>query len=116
MRAMVRETQLNRDGLIQPLFIVPGENVVTAIGSMPGINRYSVDAAVRECRELDALGVRGVLLFGVPDEKDATATGNYDPNGLEQEATRAITATAVSSMRRAMSITIARSMCWCSPR
>jgi porphobilinogen synthase len=92
MRALVRETRINLDGLVQPLFIVPGENVVQPIGSMPGISRYSVDAAVRECRELDAVGVKAVLLFGVPDRKDAIASSNYDPSGVVQSATRAIKA------------------------
>jgi porphobilinogen synthase len=90
MRALVRETRLNHDGLVQPLFIVPGRNVNEPIGSMPGVSRHSVDAAVRECRELAAVGVRAVLLFGVPDQKDAVASGNYDPNGLVQSAARAI--------------------------
>jgi porphobilinogen synthase len=90
IRALVRETRLNLDGLVQPLFIVPGRDVIAPIGSMPGIARYSVDAAVRECRDLAAVGVRAVLLFGVPDEKDAVASGNYDPNGLVQSASRAI--------------------------
>jgi porphobilinogen synthase len=90
MRALVRETRVNLDGLVQPLFIVPGRDVRTPIGSMPGVSRYSVDAAVRECRELAVVGVRAVLLFGVPDEKDAVASGNYDPNGLVQSAARAI--------------------------
>jgi porphobilinogen synthase len=92
MRALVRETRINLDGLVQPLFIVPGENVVQPIGSMPGISRYSIDAAVRECYELDAVGVKAVLLFGVPDHKDAVASSNYDPNGVVQSATRAIKA------------------------
>jgi len=90
MRAMVRENRVNMDGLVQPLFIAPGKNVVHPIGSMPGVSRYSVDAIVRECRELDAVGLKSVLLFGVPDDKDAIASGNYDPNGLVQTATRAI--------------------------
>jgi len=90
MRALVRETRVNRDGLVQPLFIVPGRDLSLPIGSMPGVSRHSVDAAVRECRELAAVGVRAVLLFGVPDEKDAVASGNYDPNGLVQSAARAI--------------------------
>ncbi|GAC1425529.1 MAG: porphobilinogen synthase [Candidatus Velthaea sp.] len=90
LRAMVRETRVNLDGLVQPLFIAPGRDIVHPIGSMPGIARYSVDAVVRECRELDAAGVKSVLLFGVPDDKDAIASGNYDPNGLVQTATRAI--------------------------
>jgi len=90
MRGLVRETRINRDGLVQPLFIVEGQNVVQPIGSMPGVSRLSVDAAVRECRELDAIGVKAVLLFGIPDFKDAVATSNYDPNGVVQRAARAI--------------------------
>jgi porphobilinogen synthase len=92
MRALVRETHVNRDGLVQPLFIVDGSDVDQPIGSMPGVSRYSVDRAVRECRELDALGIRAVLLFGIPDasRKDAVATVNYDPNGIVQRAARAI--------------------------
>jgi porphobilinogen synthase len=92
LRAMVRETRVNPDGLVQPLFVVEGKGVVQPIGSMPGVSRYSVDAVVRECRELDAVGVRAVLLFGIPDaaQKDAYATINYDPNGVVQRAARAI--------------------------
>ena len=92
MRALVRETRINPDGLVQPLFVVDGSGVVQPIGSMPGVSRYSVDAVVRECRELDAVGVRAVLLFGIPDEaqKDAYATVNHDPNGIVQRAATAI--------------------------
>jgi porphobilinogen synthase len=92
MRALVRETRINPDGLVQPLFVVGGSGVVAPIGSMPGVSRYSVDTVVRECRELDAVGVRAVLLFGIPDEaqKDAYATVNYDPNGIVQRAAAAI--------------------------
>jgi len=90
MRGMVRETRVNHDGLVQPLFIVDGVNVVQPIGSMPGVSRLSVDAAVRECRELDAVGVKSVLLFGIPDFKDAIATSNYDANGVVQRAIAAI--------------------------
>jgi porphobilinogen synthase len=92
LRALVRETHINRDGLVQPLFVVEGSDVVQPIGSMPGVNRYSVDAVVRECRELDAVGVRAVLLFGIPESaaKDAYATINDDPNGVVQRAARAI--------------------------
>jgi porphobilinogen synthase len=92
LRALVRETHISRDGLVQPLFVVEGSDVVQPIGSMPGVNRYSVDAVVRECRELDAVGVRAVLLFGIPESaaKDAYATINDDPNGVVQRAARAI--------------------------
>jgi porphobilinogen synthase len=92
MRALVRETRINRDGLVQPLFVVAGSGIVQPIGSMPGVDRYSVDRVVAECRELDAAGVRAVLLFGIPDaaDKDAYATINYDPSGIVQRAARAI--------------------------
>jgi len=90
MRGLVRETRVNHDGLVQPLFVVPGSNVVQPISSMPGVSRLSVDAVVRECRELDAAGVKAVLLFGIPDFKDAVATSNYDPNGVVQRAATAI--------------------------
>jgi porphobilinogen synthase len=92
IRGLVRETRINRDGLVQPLFIVAGSGIVEPIGSMPGVSRYSVDTIVRECRELDAAGVRAVLLFGIPDTgaKDAIASANYDPNGVVQRAARAI--------------------------
>jgi porphobilinogen synthase len=92
MRGLVRETRVNHDGLVQPLFVVEGTNVVQPIGSMPGVSRLSVDAAVRECRELDAAGVKAVLLFGIPDFKDAVASSNYDPNGVVQRAAGAIKA------------------------
>ena len=92
LRAMVRETRVNPDGLVQPLFVVAGNGIVQPLTSMPGVSRYSVDTVVRECRELDAVGVRAVLLFGIPEtaEKDAFATVNYDPNGIVQRAARAI--------------------------
>jgi porphobilinogen synthase len=90
MRGLVRETRVNHDGLVMPMFVVEGDAVVQPIGSMPGIARLSVDAAVREARELAAVGVRAVLLFGIPDHKDAYATSNYDPNGVVQRAARAI--------------------------
>jgi porphobilinogen synthase len=92
IRGMVRETRLNRDGLVQPLFIVEGEGVCAPISSMPGVSRLSVDTAVRECRELAAIGVKAVLLFGIPDFKDAYATSAYDPNGVVQRAAQAIKA------------------------
>jgi porphobilinogen synthase len=90
MRGLVRETSVNHDGLVQPLFIVNGINVDQPISSMPGVSRMSVDAAVRECRDLDKIGVKAVLLFGIPDFKDAVATSNYDPNGVVQRAAAAI--------------------------
>ncbi|MBV8354443.1 MAG: porphobilinogen synthase, partial [Candidatus Eremiobacteraeota bacterium] len=83
-------THVNVRGLVQPFFVVPGERVRQPISSMPGVARLSADLAVREARELDALGIAAVILFGIPDHKDATATSNYDPNGVVQSTARAI--------------------------
>ncbi|MBV8600491.1 MAG: porphobilinogen synthase [Candidatus Eremiobacteraeota bacterium] len=90
MRDLVREASVKLGGLVQPLFVVEGTGIRAPISSMPGIARLSGDAAVAECRELLGLGIRAVLLFGIPDFKDAKASSNYDPNGVVQQAIRAI--------------------------
>ena len=69
---MVEETQLGIDDLVMPIFIRPGEHVHRPIASMPGRVQFSIDLAVEECRELEALGIPAVLLFGLPEHKDAT--------------------------------------------
>ena len=90
MRALVREHRVHVSQLVQPLFIVEDAAAAGAIDSMPGIDRYTVEDAVHEVGLLDALGVRSVLLFGIPDAKDALASSNYDPNGIVQRAARQI--------------------------
>ena len=90
LRALVRETDLSPGDLIEPLFVCPGAKVRQAIASMPGQFNLSVDEAVAEAQEAQALGVPGVILFGIPPKKDARASGAYDPEGIVQEATRAI--------------------------
>jgi porphobilinogen synthase len=90
LRALVREHHVRADHLVQPLFIVERAEDAGAISSMPGIDRFTVDGAVEECRVLDALGIRTVLLFGIPAHKDAVATSNYDAQGVVQQAIRAV--------------------------
>ena len=90
LRTLVRETRIHAGGLIQPLFCVPGSNVQREIASMPGIFHQSAEHVVAECKALHALGVGAVLLFGLPEFKDAHATANYDPNGVVQRAIAAI--------------------------
>lgn len=92
MRGLVREHHVRVDRLIQPLFVVEDAGAAGPISSMPGISRYTVDQCVSEARELYALGIGAVLLFGIPSSKDAQATGNYDPQGVVQRAARAIKA------------------------
>jgi porphobilinogen synthase len=90
IRALVRENRIHLERLIQPLFVVERDVDAGPIDSMPGILRLTVDQAVAEAVALSKLGIRGVLLFGIPAHKDATATSNYDPDGVVQRAIRAI--------------------------
>ena len=90
VRSLVREHDVRIDRLVQPLFVVARASDAGPISSMPGISRLTVDGAVAEARELFDLGVRSVLLFGIPEFKDAVASSNYDPNGVVQQTIRAI--------------------------
>jgi porphobilinogen synthase len=90
LRALVRETHLEPDALILPLFLCPGEGVRREIGSMPGVFNLSVDEAVQEAEAAAALGVGGLLLFGLPETKDEQATGAWDENGIVQQGLRAL--------------------------
>jgi porphobilinogen synthase len=90
IRGLVRETRLHPGQFILPLFVVPGEGIKREIGSMPGNYQMSVDETVRECEEIYALGIGGVILFGLPEAKDDMASGAYDDNGIVQRAIRAI--------------------------
>jgi porphobilinogen synthase len=92
LRRLVRETKLSRDDLVQPLFVVEGTGVREPIGSMPAQFRYSVDQLVLECKELADLGVPAVILFGVPDHKDARGSQADAPSGVTQRAIAAIKA------------------------
>ena len=90
MRALVRETRLSPDTLMLPLFICPGEGVRREVSSMPGVFNLSVDEAVTEARAARADGVRSVLLFGLPDQKDDVGSTAYDPEAPVQSAIRAL--------------------------
>jgi porphobilinogen synthase len=90
MRRLVRETHLELSQLVLPLFVCPGEGVRKAIGSMPGQFQLSVDQLVRECESAHALGVGGVILFGIPETKDEEASGAYADDGITQHAVRAV--------------------------
>lgn len=92
MRRMVREHRVHASDLIWPLFAVPGTGRRQEVSSMPGVFQCSVDEVVEDARRAHAAGLGGVILFGLPPEKDEVATGAYDPNGIVQEAVRAIKA------------------------
>ena len=89
-RRLVRETALSVDDLIMPLFIVPGTRVTNPISSMPGIAQLSIDRAVEECKEIRDLGIPGVILFGIPEHKDAVGSDAYDDRGIIQGALRTL--------------------------
>ena len=90
LRDLVRETRLDPKHFILPLFVCPGEGVRREIGAMPGNYQLSIDELVKECVEVQSLGIGGVILFGLPESKDEVASGAYDDQGIVQRAIRAM--------------------------
>jgi len=90
LRRLVRETHLSTSQLILPMFVRPGAKVRVPVESMPGVAQLSVDELVRDATAAAKAGVGGVLLFGIPDRKDATGTGAWDDQGPVQQAVRAL--------------------------
>jgi porphobilinogen synthase len=90
LRGLVRETRLSPQDFIYPIFVTASEDTKNPIESMPGIFQLSINHAVTEALRTHELGIPGVLLFGIPNEKDEAASGAYDPEGIVQLATRAI--------------------------
>ena len=90
LRRLVRETQLGPAQLVQPLFVRSGRGVRQPVGSMPGVCQTSVDEMLRDARQAERLGIGGVLLFGIPDVKDAVGSSAWDDHGPVQEAVRAL--------------------------
>jgi porphobilinogen synthase len=90
LRSLVRETRLEPGALIYPLFLCPGEGVRREIGSMPGVFNLSIDEAVKEAASAAALGIGGLLLFGLPAEKDEQASGAWAEDGIVQQGIRAL--------------------------
>jgi porphobilinogen synthase len=87
---MVRETHLSVDDLIDPMFVCEGKGVRREISSMPGITRCSIDNLVKDVRESQGLGIPAVVLFGIPDKKDARGSEAYNPDGIVQRAVKEI--------------------------
>ncbi|RED87746.1 porphobilinogen synthase [Cohnella phaseoli] len=88
LRSLVRETRLDATDFIMPIFITEGEGVQEEISSMPGVYHWSLDTMERELAEIAEAGVQSVMVFGVPDHKDALGTSAYDDNGITQRAIR----------------------------
>ena len=94
LRKMFRETQVQVNDLIYPLFVVEGKKVKQEIAPMPGVYRFSPDLLPAEAEEIARLGLPGVILFGIPSEKDEIGSGAYHPEGIIQQAIKAIKQTA----------------------
>src|SRR6186997_2183858 len=90
LRALVRETRLAPEDFILPLFACAGQNVRREISSMPGVHNLSVDEIAREAEDAYQVGVRGVILFGLPAAKHESASGAYAEDGVVQQAIGAI--------------------------
>jgi porphobilinogen synthase len=105
-RAMIRETRLAPEQMIYPLFVLPGKGVRQEVSSMPGVFRLSVDQLAKEAKECLSLGVRSVILFGLPEKKDAVGSGAYAKNGIIQQAIREL-------KNRAPEMTVITDVCLC---
>jgi porphobilinogen synthase len=92
LRALFREARLSPGQLVLPLFVRAGKGVRREVASMPGVAQTSVDEMLRDAEGAARTGVGGVMLFGIPDSKDATGTGAWDDNGAVQEAARSLKA------------------------
>jgi porphobilinogen synthase len=108
MRSLVRETHLHPGALIYPLFICPGAGIRREIGSMPGVFNLSIDEAVKEAQTCAALGIGGLLLFGLPEEKDEQATGAWADHGIVQTALKEL-----KKNRRLDSLVMIADVCLC---
>lgn len=92
IRDMVAETAVKPDSLVYPMFVVEGEGIKEEIPSMPGQYRFSIDEILKELESCVSLGIKSILLFGIPDSKDDMATSAYDDDGIVQRAVRSIKA------------------------
>ena len=97
VRALVRETHLNKSGLVYPIFVVEGEGIKREISSLKDCYHYSVDMLDDEIKELKSLGINSVMLFGIPELKDEEATSAYDENGIVQKAIKRIKSYGINS-------------------
>ena len=98
LRDLVRETRLDLDNFIYPLFVVEGEGIRNEIASMPGIFQLSIDEILKECYELKSLGIKSILLFGIPSLKDSVGSDALSDDGIIARTLRAIKAEFGSSL------------------
>jgi porphobilinogen synthase len=106
LRRMVRETQLTADQLVQPLFAVPGKKVNKPVRSMPGVSQLSVELLADEAVRARDAGVPSVILFGIPERKDAEGSASWNANGIVQRAIQAV-------KKRAPELVVIADLCFC---
>jgi porphobilinogen synthase len=106
IRNLVRETRLDTHGLIYPMFVCPGSKVRREVSSMPGIFQQSADQIVEDCREVVDLGIPGIILFGLPESKDARGASSVSPDGVVQKAIEAI-------RKAGLKLLVATDVCLC---
>ena len=90
LRRLIRETTVTIDDLIYPLFVRPGKGVRNPISAMPGCYQFSIDELIKEAKEIDQLGIPGIILFGIPERKDEVGSEAYAEDGIVQTAVRAL--------------------------
>jgi porphobilinogen synthase len=106
LRNLVREREINTAGLIYPMFVCPGTKIRHEVGSMPGIYQQSADAIVEECREVESLGISGVILFGLPETKD--------PRGMISLASDGVVQMAIEGIKKAnLNLLVITDVCLC---
>ena len=98
LRDLVRETRLDLDNFIYPLFVVEGQGIRNEIASMPGVFQLSIDEILKECYELKSLGIKSILLFGIPSLKDSVGSDALSDDGIIARTLRAIKAEFGSSL------------------
>ncbi|MGB2898512.1 MAG: porphobilinogen synthase [Candidatus Acidiferrum sp.] len=106
LRSLVRETRLTTANLIYPMFVCPGTKVRQEVSSMPGVYQQSVDQIVEEAREVESLGIPGIILFGLP--------GNKDPRGLSSLHAQGVVQRAIEAIRKAkLKLLVITDVCLC---
>ncbi|MEQ9618692.1 MAG: porphobilinogen synthase [Deltaproteobacteria bacterium] len=106
LREMIAETRISLSDLIYPMFVRPGRGKREEVASMPGIYKQSIDNLVKEAKEVRKLGVRSILLFGIPDHKDEAGSEGYDENGIIQKALREL-------KKKVKELTLITDVCMC---
>ena len=106
LRDLVQENHIHLSDLIYPLFVIPGKNISKPISSMPGVSQMSIDVIIKEIKEILSLGIKSILLFGIPETKDEIGSSSWSDSGIIQQAVKAI-------RDAQLDVTIITDLCFC---